>query len=546
LRITPLNDASNNFDRKEIIMKKSFVVGMLAVSVLTLAGCATLTGSSNQTQSGGINVAQATKVTVTKGTMDSTVVANGKVIPRQYSIVSFPTAGRIYTLTVQLGDSVKAGQLLAQQITNTLQLVEKQQYANYLSALATYSQTIKPSNQRDIDQAQAALNSAYASYNEIKKGPTASAIESALHSWNSSKNSLWSAQVSRDASCGSNGVGSPQCKTSEANVGSSYENERRAYQAYVDAQQPPTPDKLAAAWSSVVAAQTRLDALLHPDTGDSASASAKVQQALASWQQAQEDIKNASVFAPLDGVITTLNFGVGDQVNANQTVMQVTANERPLFEVDVDEADIAQIRLGQEARVLLQSYNNIPITASVEYIAPATTASGNVNTIKVRLGLGSIQRPQFQTGQGQGQGNAQRGGAQQGTPAAGGQGQGGNQAGAGRPISQTFALPRILIGQTGTSQIILSQITDALQVPNRVLVADRQTRGFTVWRLTADGKAESVPVTVGFRGATNTQIMSGLNEGDTVLIPPATSTSTQNNANQGFGGGAGPAVVVKP
>jgi multidrug efflux pump subunit AcrA (membrane-fusion protein) len=428
---------------------------------------------------------------------------------------------------------------------------------------------------------------------------------------------LWSAQINRDATCGGSDAGgrpkdpnSSTCRAAEASVGNAVEAERRAYQAYLDAQKGPTADKVASASASVLNAQTqvksaenavktaengvttaqnnansaygsvqsaqinlenakiKLDTLLNPNNSENAlAAKARLDQAYASWEAAINNISKATIYAPHDGVVTTLSFETGDFLGSGSKALEVTAFERPLFEVDVDEADVANIRIGQEARVLLQSYSQAPISATVDYIAPAASVQGNITTVKVRLALGQVGFGGGRTataggaaGQ-QGQGGGQAGAAvrnpaiataiAQGTPAAsvlpqGGQGQpgggqgrgpaGGGGPGAGGAFTRTAQIPNIIIGMSGTADIIASRIDNALQVPNRALIANRQTRGFGVWRQKADGTVELVTVTTGTRGANSTQITGGIEAGDTILIPAATATGAGGQQG-GFGGG---------
>lgn len=96
----------------------------------------------------------------------------------------------------------------------------------------------------------------------------------------------------------------------------------------------------------------------------------------------------------------------------------------------------------------------------------------------------------------------------------------------------------ILPGLSGTSEVIISSVSNVVVVPNAALAVDRATRGFTVEKVGADGKAVTTPVQVGLRGGSTTQITSGLSEGDIILVATASST-TRTGATGGQGGGAG-------
>jgi multidrug efflux pump subunit AcrA (membrane-fusion protein) len=59
-----------------------------------------------------------------------------------------------------------------------------------------------------------------------------------------------------------------------------------------------------------------------------------------------------------------------------------------------------------------------------------------------------------------------------------------------------------------------------------------------------NGSTFLVPVTVGLTDGRNTEITSGVNEGDTVVLPAAGTTT--GGGGGGFGGGGGGPVVVGP
>ncbi len=671
-------------------MAKSFTstfktAARLAAIGVLLAGCSQLPVGLGGTQAGNsitvsgntLNLDTAQKVTIERSALETRVVANGKVIPRSVGIVSFPRAGQVMSKTVSLGDLVKAGQIMARQDTTELENTLKSQEQSFLSSLASYSQTIKPVDERDVLQARSAissaqfsLNNAWVSYNnavasiknaevsvsnaqsgvqnaqtsvqnaqsssgsaqasfdELAKGPTESTVSNALSSWNSAKNSLWSSQISRDAACGQRnreGDVLPSCKTAEAGVGNAIESERRAYQAYLDAQKGATADKILASQSSVTSAQNsvktaengvktaenavktaetgvttarnnaqsafgnvqsaqinlenskiKLDALLNPSNAENAIiAKTRLDQAQLSLDQAKANIEKTVLVAPMDGVITTMSFEIGDYVGGGSKIMEVTANDRPLFEVDVDEADIGSVRLGQESRVQLQAFSNTPISATVEYIAPAAVSTNNTTNVKVRLALGQLGNPAAAGGFAGGQGGAAAVAARataiaQGTPAAalGGPGGQGAQAGQNNPAAAARAtaiaqgtpaaslpaqggpggqggaagqqrqvqIPRVLLGMTGTADIIANRVDNIIQVPNRALIVNRTTRALQVWRATADGKAELITVTAGQRGQSSTAVATGLEVGDVILIPAA-STAAAGGQQGGFGGG---------
>jgi multidrug efflux pump subunit AcrA (membrane-fusion protein) len=80
----------------------------------------------------------------------------------------------------------------------------------------------------------------------------------------------------------------------------------------------------------------------------------------------------------------------------------------------------------------------------------------------------------------------------------------------------------VLPGMTANAELVTADRENVLLVPNAALTADRQAGTYTVNLVTGEADGEpvikEVPVTVGLRDQGFTQIISGLAEGDRVLI----------------------------
>jgi HlyD family secretion protein len=84
---------------------------------------------------------------------------------------------------------------------------------------------------------------------------------------------------------------------------------------------------------------------------------------------------------------------------------------------------------------------------------------------------------------------------------------------------------------SGTTEIVTASKNDALVVPNAAITVDSQTKRYTVDRIKADNTTEKIEIELGFRDANQAQILSGLNAGDTLVIPARTVRLT--NPTQG-------------
>lgn len=100
-------------------------------------------------------------------------------------------------------------------------------------------------------------------------------------------------------------------------------------------------------------------------------------QANAKFAQTVEQLEKTKVVSPIAGVVTALDIDVGETAIASTTnvpgsgLMVIADPASLLTEVYVDEADIAEVRVGQTAEVVAVAYPDSPLTGTVEYVAGA-------------------------------------------------------------------------------------------------------------------------------------------------------------------------------
>lgn len=98
-------------------------------------------------------------------------------------------------------------------------------------------------------------------------------------------------------------------------------------------------------------------------------------QASAYLEEAENRLSKTRVYSPIDGVVTSLDIKVGEMAISSTTnvpgssLMTIANPESMLTEVNVDEADIANIAVGQEAEIVAIAYPDLPMKAIVESIA---------------------------------------------------------------------------------------------------------------------------------------------------------------------------------
>jgi HlyD family secretion protein len=122
---------------------------------------------------------------------------------------------------------------------------------------------------------------------------------------------------------------------------------------------------------------------------DFASATASIAQAAASLSTAETSLAKAAIRSPIDGVVLARNVEPGNAVAASlQAVTLLTLAEdlaSMKLSVNVDEADVAQVRAGQRARFTVAAQPGRDYPATVARVAFGSTTTDNVVTYTTQL-----------------------------------------------------------------------------------------------------------------------------------------------------------------
>ena len=412
------------------------------------------------------------RVTVTHGPIEEHIVANGHVIARNTTTLAFNHTGRILQVNVNEGDSVTKGQILATIDTREIELIAKQQEANYISVQAQYSQTLRGGLPFEVRQAQSELTSASVRLQDLDKAPAQSQVIELEANVRQAELEVKRAQAAYDSAYTANpaGIGgSPEAAALEQKVVALESVKARLASAY----EKPKPGQYAEVRAQVAGAQAKLNAL-KPLSETVLSRLAQTDQAYFAWQQAKQVLEDAQIVAPFDGLITSVNMVPGDIANSGSLIQLVDFSE-PTFEADVDEADLADVEVDQDAHVLLQSGIDTPITATVESIGKIGHQSSNLVVYRVRLKLEESDNPDT---------------------------------------------PEVLLNMSGTAQLVIDSVSNAVLVPARALTLDPDSDLYTVQRITANSDViQTVQVETGLKNSEMVQVTKGLSEGDVLVVP---------------------------
>jgi len=208
-----------------------------------------------------------------------------------------------------------------------------------------------------------------------------------------------------------------------------------------------------------------------------AQARASVAAAQAAVERAEEELRNATIRAPIDGTVLARPIEIGSPVSsianlgANATLVMVLGDVgRVYVKGNVDEADIGQVRLGQPARIKVETFRDRQFDGKVTQISPMGTDKDNVISFEVKVSID-------------------------------------NAAG------------ELLANMTANAEIILEEHKQTLLVPEAAIEYDaKRSASVDVYLPDAKAKRQRRPITVGVSNGMKTQVVQGLSEGQRVIL----------------------------
>ena len=222
------------------------------------------------------------------------------------------------------------------------------------------------------------------------------------------------------------------------------------------------------------------------------SAQKAVSQASEARGAIQAQIKDATLKAPIAGIVTAVNVRAGFDAPSGPAI--VVASTTYQVTTDVVESDLADIKIGQTASVTIDALD-AEVEGTVSAISPiAGDSSSGVVAFPVTVIL-------------------------------------------------TSAPPEARAGMSAEVTITTASATGVLTVPSAALQGT--TGDYAVMTLGADGTPQRTPVDVGLVTSTTAEIKSGLAEGTAVVTGTASDLlGTVNQNNGGFGAPGGVAVPI--
>ncbi len=125
-----------------------------------------------------------------------------------------------------------------------------------------------------------------------------------------------------------------------------------------------------------------------------ARAEAAVEQQRATVSMAEENLRNATIVSPIDGVVLSRDVEVGAAVSSillagssAPLIMTLGDLSEVYVKGKVDETDVGRVYLGQPARITVESFKDQKFDGHVTKISPMGTEKDNVTTFEVRVSI---------------------------------------------------------------------------------------------------------------------------------------------------------------
>ena len=257
-----------------------------------------------------------------------------------------------------------------------------------------------------------------------------------------------------------------------------------------------TQQQVAAAFAQYEIAQYNLD---HGVLGQSQEVlEQQVNIARANWETAKYNLNiakinlnsaklnldKAVITAPFDGEVASVTIVEGQQIStAGLATPAITVVGMGGIEMQgtIDELNIASVELGQTANITLDALPDEEPTGTVTFISPTGTVVAGIVSYATVI---TIENPS----------------------------------------------PELRDGMSATAEVVIARRDNVLLIPNTVIRGTVQNPYVVVL---VNGKQENRQVTLGLSDGANTEVLSGLEEGEQVVVPSLPSSQQPD----GFFGG---------
>jgi len=104
-----------------------------------------------------------------------------------------------------------------------------------------------------------------------------------------------------------------------------------------------------------------------------------------SMEIAKKDLDDTEIKAPISGIIENIKVATGDMVGKNSILATIVDDSNMKVDANIDEIDLSKVKVGQKAEIVFDQLNNAQISGHVSFINPSAVNSGGLTVIPIEL-----------------------------------------------------------------------------------------------------------------------------------------------------------------
>jgi len=193
-------------------------------------------------------------------------------------------------------------------------------------------------------------------------------------------------------------------------------------------------------------------------------------------RETREALASMTIIAPINGIVLSRETDKGSAVIpmtsafGGTVIMTLADISEKHFRGDVDEADIGKVSIGRPTRIFVEAYPDEPFEAELTLISPRGREEEDIVNFEIRA---IIQDPQG----------------------------------------------KLKVGMSADAEIILQERKEVLVIPEGAIHYEEEKTLVHVEDLSLEEGFRKVAIEKGLSDGIRTEVISGLNEGDVVILP---------------------------
>jgi HlyD family secretion protein len=226
-----------------------------------------------------------------------------------------------------------------------------------------------------------------------------------------------------------------------------------------------------------------------PDESDIKSKTLAVEQKQRALDAAREALADCIITAPFDGVVAAIDIKTGDEISSGASVATIITGNQ-VASITLNEVDIAKVEAGQKAALSFSAVDGLTITGKVAQVGVIGSVSQGVVSYEVVIALDEVN-------------------------------------------------PQVKSGMSVSAAVITQIKQNVLLVPSTAVKTANDGSAYVLMEPSGEG-ADAVPreqaVSIGLSDDQNTEIISGINEGDRVAVSSSKQSAAASSSPAQTGG----------